>query len=168
MVRKHTLYLALFACVMSLSLMSCDTSPSQGNATPTPSIKEPGIYFSSQFYWQKDTQRWQIPIPLTGQNPGPTIQAKNIRHEYGFGSPLKASDLYSAAVASSQQVLNDETDHMKSLGWQPLFAPTPTGTFPSYVLYETFRVASFYCFVEYTASGLDQAQSSQTLDVYYT
>lgn len=166
--RKHALFLTILVCIMALPLVSCNTSPSQGNATTTSSIKEPGIYFSSQFYWQNDTQRWQIPIPLTGQNPWPTIQASNIRHEFGFGSPLKAADLYNAAVTSGQQVLNDETHRMKSLGWQPLFNPTPTGIFPTYVLYETFRIASFYCFVEYTVSGLDQAQGSQTLDIYYT
>lgn len=148
--------------------MSCDTSPSRGDSTPTPSFKEPGIYFSSQFYWQKDAQSRQIPIPLTGHNPGPTFQAKKIRHEYGFGSSLKASDLYSAVVASGQQILSDDINHMKSFGWQSLFNPTSTGTFPTYILYVTFRVGIFYCFVEYTASSLDQAQSSQTLDIYYT
>jgi hypothetical protein len=168
MKRKHTLFPALFVCIAIFPLIGCNSSPSQGNATPTLSVKEPAIYFPSHFYWQEDARRWQIPLPLTGQNPGPTFQGKNLRHQFGFGSPLQASDLYSAAMTSGQQVLQDETNQMIALGWQPLFQPTATGTFPVYVLYETFRLDSFYCFVEYTASGLDQTQSSQTLDMYYS
>jgi len=72
------------------------------------------------------------------------------------------------AEMNGQQFLTSEIDRMKTSGWQQLFKPTATGSYPIYSIYVTFRADSFYCFVEYTASRLDESQGSQTMDIYYS
>ena len=158
MSRKYRIRLICMAITGIMIMVSCGGSP------PSP---EPKIYLPSQFLWQKDSPINQTSFPLTTGNPGHTIQEKKVQHERGFGPFFQAPDLYIAAEANGQQLLNSEIQHMQTLGWQLLFKPTSTGSFPIYGLYVTFHADSYYCFVEYTASRLDEDQGSQTLDVYY-
>lgn len=163
---KYNISTLCSSLLFAIMIVSCNNPLSQ---TPTaPVSKEPAIFLLPQFLWQKDARKIEVAFPLNGQNPGPVLDVKNAQHEYGFGSSLEATDLYSAAVANGQKFMNSEITQMKSFGWQSLFTPTPTGSFPVYDLYTTFRYGSYYCYVEYTASQLDKKQGTQTLDIYYS
>lgn len=126
---------------------------------------EPSIYLPPQFLWTTDKSTIQIPIPLTSNNPGPTIQII-ARHERGFESRLTGSDLPAEADTDGRHVLATIIEHMQYLGWKALLTPTRTDSFPSYALYVTFQAGQQYCFVEYHAAELDQLQAFRSLDVY--
>lgn len=139
-----------------------------GNSS-TSTTKEPKLVLLEQFQWQLDNQETdlKVAIPTTSNSPGPVVN-KPVHHEQGLGILLTSSDISQKEVMAAQQVIAAETTSLKKLGWQPLFHPTATGSYPNYVLYITFRSNTYYCFVEYTATTLDQTQASQQLDVYYS
>lgn len=159
---------SLFCLSLLIALMIASCSNPSSQKPVAPASREPAIFLLPQFLWQKDAHRVEVAFPLNNQNPGPVLDVKNAQHEYGFGSSLKAADLYSAAVANGQQFMDSETTHMKLSGWQPLFTPMPTGSFPVYDLYMTFRFGQYYCYIEYTASHLNTTQGIQTLNMYYS
>jgi hypothetical protein len=131
-------------------------------------VREPAIVYPPAFQWHHDASATpaQMSIPTTASNPGPAI-ALHVAHERGFGPLIHGSGVMDAATRTGQQVIAVETDRLKAQGWQILFTPTETGSYPQYVLYVTLRAGSHYCFVEYSATALSADQASQQLDIYH-
>jgi hypothetical protein len=151
-----------FAFLLLLILSSCGNSP-------TTFTKEPKLFLPKQFQWQQENQKTElkVAIPTTSNNPGPVVN-ETVHHEQGLGLLLTDSNISQKETVAGQQVIAVATNGLKKLGWQPLFPPTTTGSYPNYVLYVTFRSTTYYCFVEYTATILDHIQASQQLDIFYS
>jgi hypothetical protein len=128
----------------------------------------PGIVLPAQFHWHTVNPGHQDPLalPITAQRPGPTITVP-LTHESGVGAPVYAANALGVAGAAGQQVMATEIARLTVAGWQALFTPTVTGSFPQYVLYTTLRSGAHYCFVEFSASALTRQEASQQLDVYH-
>lgn len=131
--------------------------------------RAPTIAYPAQFQWHHDVAGApaQMSVPITASNPGPAV-ALRVAHDRGFGPILRGPAVSDAAARSGQQVLATEVSQLKAQGWQILFTPTETGSYPQYILYVTLRAGSHYCFVEYSATALSADQASQQLDIYHT
>jgi hypothetical protein len=129
----------------------------------------PGVALLPQFQWHLEPRAGQaeLAIPTTSRTPGPRISV-HATHQIGFGAPIQGAQAMQTAAAVGQQVVATEVGQLKAKGWQPLFTPIVTGSYPSYVLYVTLRSGSHYCFVEYSANTLTPRQASQELDLYHT
>jgi hypothetical protein len=158
---KHRPCLPLFglSCLLAIMLFGC------GGGT---TIK-PGLYYPNHYQWSQvdGSSLPTVSVPTTAENPGPVV-SEPLHHEQGLGSLLYGANLLSKEIATSHQIIALVTQHLSQSGWQALFKPTATGSFPQYVLYITFQSNSYYCFVEYSATEITLTQASQQLDIYYS
>ena len=152
-------------CVaVAFALMAC------GNLTGVlPPQPAPHVSLPAPFQWRTvgEAGKTRIAVPTTAQSPGPTVNIQ-ATHEAGVGPPITGDGALDTAASMGGQVMAAEIGQLKAAGWEPLFTPTVTGSFPQYVLYTTLRDGPHYCFVEYSATELTPQQASQHLDIYHS
>lgn len=153
-----------FVPVILASLLVGCSMPS----LPWQESKMPSIYHVPLWQWHNNITAApeRLNIPTTGKNQGPTHSVL-VRHDVGLGPSLTGVNVKSQFTASGKQFLASESAQLIRAGWKALFTPAEGGAYPDFVLYQTFTSGSHYCLLEYTATVVNEKQTSQQVDVYY-